>query len=385
MRQIVAAGAVAVALCGMVAERLSGDDKQSDAKKPAKSSTKADAIPADARQKLEAAGLKVMTSGISLPDEAELGKTVRELAKQKKAMMAADREVYAAQREIAGLREQISELKVQYTNLNAELTTVTDAVSHNRIAGAVNATVGQIDQLNEKGKQTDERLKEARKGAADVRDIFVQNVLAARAKAEEITRQWTQLGDDREARASLDKVNQALGAKFVLKPSASFAANVKQLKAMEDAVSSEAIKLENESNSLWVTVTINGKDKQRMIVDSGATSLSLSHAAARNLGIKIGADGIPIRVGLADGRKVPGTIIKLDSVRVGKFTVEDVECCVLGPEAPEAPPLLGMSFLGQFKFEVDAQQAELKLVKVDSGEPIPKDKPGKGKTAKKKK
>ena len=33
-----------------------------------------------------------------------------------------------------------------------------------------------------------------------------------------------------------------------------------------------------------------------------------------------------------------------------------------------------MSFLGQFKFEVDANQAELKLLKVDSGEPQPKDK-----------
>jgi len=82
---------------------------------------------------------------------------------------------------------------------------------------------------------------------------------------------------------------------------------------------------------------------------------------------------------------VPATLIKLASVRVGKFTVEDVECCVLGREAPDAPPLLGMSFLGQFKFEVDAQQAELKLVKVDSGEPVPKEKSGPKSKMKKKK
>jgi hypothetical protein len=45
-----------------------------------------------------------------------------------------------------------------------------------------------------------------------------------------------------------------------------------------------------------------------------------------------------------------------------------------------------MSFLGQFKFEVDANQAELRLVKVDSGEPVPKDKTkDKGKAMKKKK
>ena len=60
-------------------------------------------------------------------------------------------------------------------------------------------------------------------------------------------------------------------------------------------------------------------------------------------------------VTLADGRKVPAMMIKLDSVKVGKFTVQDVECCVLGPDAIDAPALLGMSFLGQFKFELDAE------------------------------
>jgi aspartyl protease family protein len=64
-------------------------------------------------------------------------------------------------------------------------------------------------------------------------------------------------------------------------------------------------------------------------------------------------------------------LVKLASVRVGKFTAENVECVVLGEQAINAPPLLGMSFLGQFKFELDAAQSLLKLVKVDSGETAP--------------
>ena len=104
-----------------------------------------------------------------------------------------------------------------------------------------------------------------------------------------------------------------------------------------------------------------------MIVDTGATAISLPDKMARDMGIKAEAEGVPVRVSLADGRQVPAMMIKLDSVKVGKFTVQDVECCVLGPEARDAPPLLGMSFLGQFKFEVDTDQSELKLVKVDSG------------------
>ena len=65
------------------------------------------------------------------------------------------------------------------------------------------------------------------------------------------------------------------------------------------------------------------------------------------------------------GTKISGRLKKLDSVRVGKFTVNDVECAVLGPEATEATPLLGMSFLGQFKFELNSQAAELSLMQID--------------------
>ncbi|HEY2252864.1 MAG TPA: TIGR02281 family clan AA aspartic protease [Planctomycetaceae bacterium] len=344
-----------------------------DAKKT-KPAAKADAIPAEAKATLEEAGFKVTTGGLSLPDEVELGKEVRESAKQKKAMMAADREVYAAQRELNNLREQMNELKVQMTNLSAELTRVTDAVSNNRIVGALRATDGQIDLLVEQSKQSTDRLKEARKKANEIRETYVQDVLEMRSKADDIAQKWDKSAADGDIKAALDKINDALGTKFVLKPSTSFGANLKQLKTMEEAVSSEAIKLENERNSLWVNVMVNGKHSQRMIVDSGANCISLPDKMIKDMGIEIGSSGVPVRVSLADGREVPATLIKLASVRVGKFTVEDVECCVLGREAPDAPPLLGMSFLGQFKFEVDSQQAELKLVKVDSGEPVPKEK-----------
>jgi aspartyl protease family protein len=380
MRRTIRLVTVVVAFLGWFASPLAAGDA-----KPAKSAGKADSIPADARATLEDAGLKVTTGGLSLPEEVELGKSVRELAKQKKAMMGADREVYAAQRELNSLREQLHELDLQHTNLSAELTTVTDTVSNNRIVGALNATRGQMRQLLEQSNQSTDRLKEARKKASEIRESYVQDVLSMRAKADEVTQQWARLAEDAAITAALERVNSALGAKFALKPSSSFTANMKQLKTMEDAVSSEAIKLENEGNSLWVTVMVNGKHTKRMIVDSGASTISLPDRMVRDMGIENLSSGMPIRVSLADGRVVPATLIKLGSVRVGKFTVEDVECCVLGPEAPDAPPLLGMSFLGQFKFEVDAQQAELKLVRVDSGEPAPKEKSGAKAKMKKKK
>jgi chromosome segregation ATPase len=145
---------------------LAGDSKT------AKPAAKGDSIPAEAKETLENAGLKVTTGGLSLPEEADLGKSVRESAKEKKAMMAADREVYAAQRALNNIRDEINELKTQVTNLSAELANVTDAVSNNRIVGAMRVTEGQIDQLVQQSTQSTDRLKEARKKANEIRESY---------------------------------------------------------------------------------------------------------------------------------------------------------------------------------------------------------------------
>lgn len=356
-----------------------------DAKKP-KPTSKADLIPADAKTKLEEAGLKVSSGGLALPEEAEFAKAIREAAKRKKEMMLADRQVYATQREQDGIKADISELRTQYKNLNTQLAGAASVAENNRLAGAINATVSEIQEQEEKSTECGKRLKECRENAAKIRDEFVEELQKMRTQSEEVTEKWTALAADPAVKEALESVNKALSTKFTLQPATSFAANLKQLKTIEDAVKSDSIKLDNERNSLWVNVMINDKHKNRMIVDSGASTLSISDKMARGMGIKADAGGTPVRVSLADGRTVPGTMVKLDSVKVGKFTVQNVECCVLGADAPDAPPLLGMSFLGQFKFEVDANQAELKLLKVDSGEPVPKELgKEKGKAAKKKK
>jgi clan AA aspartic protease (TIGR02281 family) len=132
---------------------------------------------------------------------------------------------------------------------------------------------------------------------------------------------------------------------------------------------------------LLVTVTVNGKHRQEMTVDSGATSISLPYAMAKELGMEPKSTDPKVTCVLADGSEVEGTRSTINSVRVGKFTVDAVECVVLSREAVNATPLLGMSFLGNFKFEIDKQKSELRMVKVDSGDAPPKSKGGKPKTA----
>ncbi|WP_127996201.1 retropepsin-like aspartic protease family protein [Piscinibacter defluvii] len=94
---------------------------------------------------------------------------------------------------------------------------------------------------------------------------------------------------------------------------------------------------------------INGK-MVRFLVDTGATSVSMSEAEARRLGIDYSRG----QAGLA--RTANGTVtahrIRLASVRVGDVTVYDVEAIVV--PAPMELVLLGNSFLSRFQMRRDA-------------------------------
>ncbi len=94
---------------------------------------------------------------------------------------------------------------------------------------------------------------------------------------------------------------------------------------------------------------INGK-MVRFLVDTGATSVSMSEAEAKRLGIDYSRG----QAGLA--RTANGTVtahrVRLASVRVGDVTVYDVEAIVV--PAPMELVLLGNSFLSRFQMRRDA-------------------------------
>ena len=87
---------------------------------------------------------------------------------------------------------------------------------------------------------------------------------------------------------------------------------------------------------------------------------------AEEIGVEVGPEARTIQMTIADGSVISGKLIILESVRMGKFKAENVECAILGPEAVNAPGLLGMSFLGNFKFELDASKGELKMMTIES-------------------
>jgi len=120
-----------------------------------------------------------------------------------------------------------------------------------------------------------------------------------------------------------------------------------------------------EQRSMYVDVVV-GRKSTRMVVDSGATMICLPQKTAAELEVVVPSDARELQLVLADGRSISARGVTLPRVRVGEFEAENVDAAVLDASATDAEPLLGMSFLGNFKFELDPAEKSLKLLRVSS-------------------
>lgn len=92
---------------------------------------------------------------------------------------------------------------------------------------------------------------------------------------------------------------------------------------------------------------INGQ-YVNFVLDTGATSVSISEGLARKLRLDY-KNGIPVKVVTASGNS-QAYRVQLDEVTVGSITLNNVDGLVLKGNSPEIT-LLGMSFLGRLEIE----------------------------------
>ena len=110
----------------------------------------------------------------------------------------------------------------------------------------------------------------------------------------------------------------------------------------------DSVILTADSRGHFITTgVVNGVSLQ-FIVDTGATSVLLSSADARRAGINYLAGG-RILTQTANG-VVPVFTVKLDTLRIGDITVNNLDAAVIeGDKLPLA--LLGMSFLNRMEMK----------------------------------
>lgn len=123
------------------------------------------------------------------------------------------------------------------------------------------------------------------------------------------------------------------------------------------------VKLTRRGNSFTTNVLLNRKVRADLIVDTGASDTVISGSLAKRLGISVNK-GQNVLCQVADGRAVNGKQINIKEIRVGGARVYNVQAVVLDSgEIGDSPGLLGMSFLNNFVFKVDAEKELLVLQK----------------------
>ncbi len=325
---------------------------------------------ASAKALLEGRGVRVTSGGLALNDEVAFNRKLADATKARRAVFDATKQWKEMQKKEAEGLAAATKLTEAHVRLNAQIATVPEnnVTLHNRLVGLINANIGQIDLMDKATKQLKEQVNSLRSKANQAREAYVQQILDLRTLANSITGRYEQLASDPVVQKAVAQWSESQGKPMELVQTRTFTSSLSRLGTLEDTVLSEAIDLRKSSgDTLHVSVVINSEHTQEMVLDSGASLVCLPNPMASEMGITISSLNPKIVLVLADGRQIDAHLVQLKSVRVGKFTVENVDCAVLSPEATHAVPLLGMSFLGNFKFEVDSADSKLTMVKVEDG------------------
>lgn len=108
----------------------------------------------------------------------------------------------------------------------------------------------------------------------------------------------------------------------------------------------------------FAPVEINGR-VTTMMVDTGASSVSLSADDVRKLGVMVPANAPKVQISTANG-VVTATTLTLPEVRLDTITVRNVEATLL-PDGVRSISLLGMSFMSKLSsFQVADGELSMK-------------------------
>jgi len=322
---------------------------------------------AAAKKLLDEAGLRVSGAQVVLADEAEFTRELGRATTLRAGVQKAGREVANHEAAMARGRDLQAKLRAEHVRLSGLMagTTNTDPATYNRLVGAANAVTSQLNQLTEDRTQGEERGRELRTAANEAREAYLDHLLALRKRAAELSAAYDSRKDDAAVSRAVAAAGEAAGKALTFGPGSGFRAALKKLADLEESILSETVPLVRDRGTLAASVVVNGGKPRQMIVDSGCSTLLVPAAAAAEFDVEPTTGDEEVECFMADGRTVRGVRKSLKSVRVGRFTVNDVECVVLGPDAVGAELLLGMGFLRNFKFEIDADAGTLSLVRID--------------------
>jgi clan AA aspartic protease (TIGR02281 family) len=319
-----------------------------------------------AEEALKAKGLRRSGAAFVLPAEAEVGKRLRDAEALKKKVGAAQRDLAFWQQKVEEKQNMTLMSLQRRRELSAQLPLARTVDAHNRIVSALNELSDRLALL-EQSKQEEASLKAAQGAANQLGEQYVEHLLQTRKLCEKLHADYKPLEADAQVAQAIDEYDQATGKTFKLGPSPALAGNERRLEKLEETVLSESIDLRQGAGRLWtVSVVFNGQNPVDMAIDTGASVVVLPWKAAQAVGLHPKPQDAKMYLQTADGTVVEGRRVVADSVRVGKFTAEKVECAVLPEQLPNAAPLLGLSYFKHFTYKIDTANAKLVMSKVQA-------------------
>jgi aspartyl protease family protein len=322
----------------------------------------------DAEATLEASGLRKLSTNFAVPEESELTKSIRDAESLKRELFDAQKRAGECKKKIEDKRNLILGYLQKRRELRTQLTTVRTLEAHNQIVLTLNELGDRIVLLHE-SKQDEEALKSAMAEVNRLTEEYIESLLKARQLYDQVIERYKQLSADPAVRQAVGEYNKTSERTYSLGPSSSFLSNGRRLARLEESVLSDSVPLRRGAGDLWhLNVVFNGKKATDMAIDTGASIIALPWRTAQELGLKPTEDDQPIQLQMADGRVVEGKLVMAEKIRVGRFTVENVECAVMPAELAEAYPFLGLNFFKHFTFKIDNQEGKLILARVEDSE-----------------
>jgi aspartyl protease family protein len=336
-------------LAGAMAAELRADEKSAD-------------------EFLSGQGLVRRGNYFALSDETEWAGKVQKTVKLKKVVLDAQKEFRNAEAEVEKKSAAIREATEKRMQLRAQLPQVRSVEQNNQLVTMMNQLT---DFLNLKiaSNAEEKRVETARSAAGKAREDYTHTLLELRQQYQKIQSHYKQLAANAEVGKAIDEYNEATSKHYKLGPSSTVLANDRALKKLEDVVISESVPIRQSAGRNWhVFVSFEDKYTHELMIDTGASLISLPYKMAESCGLTPTAASPDIQLQLADGKLVTAKLVVAKSVRVGKFSAENVECAVMPADLLEAAPLLGMSYLKHFTFKIDPGDSKLIMSTVEDSD-----------------
>jgi aspartyl protease family protein len=127
-------------------------------------------------------------------------------------------------------------------------------------------------------------------------------------------------------------------------------------------VGGREVPLQGDGKTWTVRATLNGSVEGQFLLDTGATYCVISQGIARRLGLR--TSGEHITVVTANGQmSVP--LVTIRYFDLGSNRARDVKAVVHDSVAPPLDGILGLSFLNNFAYVIDAKQRVVRLRRGD--------------------